>query len=75
MFSTSVGNETVNEYLIHGERSFNLRRCDLENHDYYKKRMVVGGGETENETDYDFARMINEDCGCSSTRIPGGIER
>ena len=27
--------------------------------------------EIENQADYDFAKMISDNCGCSSMRIPG----
>ena len=70
-FSASGENETV-------ETNTNLMRCDLDNLDYnrYRKRMVMVGGDldVENPATYDFAKMITEDCGCSSIRIPGGIE-
>ena len=39
--------------------------------------MVIGGRELEieNQADYDFAKMISEDCGCSSMRIPGNYNQ
>ena len=72
-FSTSGGNEAVDEYLENDDT------CDLENLDYYRyrKRMVNGGRELEieNQADYDFAKMISEDCGCSSMRITGNYNQ
>ena len=72
-FSTSDGNEVVDEYLENDDT------CDLENLDYYKyrKRMVMGGRELEieNQADYDFAKMISEDCGCSPMRITGNYNQ
>jgi hypothetical protein len=38
-----------------------------------RKRKAMAGGEfdADDEVDYDFAKMVNEEWGCSSRRIPG----
>ena len=64
---------TSDENLTNEDMSWN-------NLDYhrYGEGMVMGSGELEavNEgADYNFVKMMSEDCGCSLIRIPGRVKK